>query len=302
MNNLNPAIQQNVCRINSLDKTICEHCSPESKLRFSYQQFEMGKEYATNYLRHDAFVIVTQGSIELTINGQKKTLNSNEMMVLQVFSTISFKALEDSYVFSFKYLINRNHPCMLRKLDYRYFLHNEQPHHLSVPLQMTTAMCAYIESLRHLLDCMPDCAMMYRAKCFEFGTLLAAQYERQTLLDFLFPLFRIDHDLIDSLNGGLEQFVSVKDMADWMEMSQPDFVERFYKSFEEYPQPWLDRQRVELVRQYITSHPCSTNEIINKFSFCSEDHLEHHCQHHYQQSHTSMMGSRAEAYKELPLF
>ena len=302
MKDLNPSIQQNVCKINSIDHTICEHCSPESELRFSYQHFELDKEYASNYLRHDAFVIVTKGCIELTVNGQKKILNSNEMMVLQLFSTISFKALADSYVFSFKYIINRNHPCIKRKLNYNYYRHSEQPHHLSVPLKMTPAMSAYIESLRHLLDCMPDCTMMYRNKCFEFGTFLAAQYDKQSLQDFLFPLFRVDHDLVSSLNSGLEHFVTTKDMAEWVETPLSLFEERFRKSFEEDPQHWLDRQRVELVRQYIANFPCSASEIIKRFSFCSEDHFDHHCQHHHQQSSDSLITSLSKQRTEFPLF
>ena len=144
--------------------------------------------------------------------------------------------------------------------------------------------------------------MLYKNKGFEFGAILAVDYDEQSLLNFLYPLFRHDYDLVVGLNAGLEFFVTKSSMAEWMDMSLDDFEVRFKKSFNEDPQIWLDRQRIYLVRQYVINHKCTVNELIFKFSFCSLDHLSHFCQVHYNLSPQDFIDKYYLEKNKFPLF
>lgn len=277
MTNLSNTTQSHVCKLKSDFYTVCENHLPESKYRFMYRHYGTDEYFTDNFMRYDAFLIVMNGEIELTINEQKCLLTTGDIMVIPIFSIISFRALTDVDVFTHTFKIELNHHCMNRKLNKSYVLHYMDSTALSTPIKATPALCAFVDSLRFLLDRIPNCENLYRSKSFELGMFMAADYNVEDLHKLFHPLYRLEYRFILDINYGLEHFVNVADMAEWLEMNISDFEEKFSRVFNEKAEVWLERQRIHIIRQYVTTYKCSVKELTLKFSFCSSDHFESFC-------------------------
>ena len=282
MKNTKQHLCSSICQKSNDNAEDCTHYYPESNFRFRYQNFESGKTYKTFFLRYDSFIMIQCGQIELTINDQKCLLSDGDIMVLPLFSVISFKALTDVKVFSFVYMIDRYHQCMIRKLKSSWKASPEDPLRLPVPLRSTQALTAFTSSLRFLIDRVPDCHQLYQNKGFELGMYRYSDYDTKTLLEFLHPLFRMDYDFVVNINAGLDYCCNINEMSEWVNMDIPSFKEHFKKVFQEEAEVWIERNRKSLFLSYVINHICSVSELMRKFSCLNEEHLNMYCKYHFQ--------------------
>ena len=102
---------------------------------------------------------------------------------------------------------------------------------------------------------MPDCHLLYKNKCFEFGMYLAACYDKDELVNLFYPLFRNDYEFLFGMNVEIENFESVVDTARNFGMDLDTFEERFQNVFNQSADEWFEKQRKHLIKQYVSTFP-----------------------------------------------
>lgn len=263
-----------LCYANATGLNLCENCFPNYGYKMYHYTGKKGEIYTRPLLRFDAMVVVLEGKVKLFVDDQSITLNAGQMTVVSMFSVISAEMLEDSKLYTNTFCFGGKHLCLSRKTQLVKKGEVCKTPYEAYAIDITPDIMLFIQSILNLLKRYSDCQTMYKVISHQMSMFLAADYSGEELSQLFKPVIRHDPDLFSGLNAGLESFNSVVDMEEWMSMDSEGFHERFLKSFGQDPDEWLQQTRASLLVQYIKTHNCGVKEILARFGFISDDHLE----------------------------
>lgn len=131
-------------------------------------------------------------------------------------------------------------------------------------------MCSYIRD--GLL-----CCSIHKLKQDELAAVLQAYYSPDVLVPFLAPLQLANNEFFDRVLAMAQDYLTIEQMAERLNMSRSTFIRQFDGFFKEPPSKWLARVKMTDLFRALRQSDVPLVQIADRFKFASQQSMSAFC-------------------------
>ena len=144
-------------------------------------------------------------------------------------------------------------------------------------LNIKPRLWPFLNDVQDYLSDNVKCRCLFEIKTKELLLLLRAYYTKEELHDFFLPILSSDTTFSEYVRQHWQDFHTVRELADAMQLTHKQFYSRFVAVFGKAPQQWMMEGRANILYREITTTNKQFKQIALENGFSSDTQFTHFC-------------------------
>lgn len=157
-------------------------------------------------------------------------------------------------------------------------------------LSICPTLESYLQLLKTYLNDGIDCLHMHELKQKELFLLIRRYYEAEDIARLFKPMLGQSLDFRNKVMISYSEAKTVRKLADLCNYSEGHFNKLFVEEFKEPPYKWMQKQKSKHIIGSLAKSEVSLKEIVEKFGFSSQSHLNRYCKSQYGKTAAQIRG------------